>query len=131
MTDFRKLRGLEAERGDPVGPPLEELAQQERYRQLKKGKKNFDPRFGGSPVFTPLKHEKRPIWFRYPRGFTIALTVLLTGSVYMPIVYSYYQAATRPLSDLEKKEGKIINAAIDERLKDSWLPGFGFRAREE
>lgn len=131
MTDFRKLRGLAAERGDPVGPPLEELAQQERYRQLKKEKKNFDPRFGGSPVFTPLKHGKRPIWFRYPRGFTIALAVLMTGSVYMPIVYSYYQSATRPLSDLEKKEGKIINAAIDERFKDSWFPGFGFRAREE
>ena len=49
----------------------------------------------------------------------------------MPIVYSYYQAATRPLSDLEKKEGKIINAAIEERFKDSWFSGFGFRAREE
>ena len=75
---------------------------------------------------------KKPYFFcRYPRGFTIALTVLLTGSIYMPIVYSYYQSATRPLSELEKKEGKIINAAIEERFKDSWFSGFGFRAREE
>ena len=28
-------------------------------------------------------------------------------------------------------QGKIINAAIEERFKDSWFSGFGFRAREE
>ena len=35
------------------------------------------------------------------------------------------------LSKVNIEEGKIINAAIDERVKDSWFPGFGFRAREE
>ena len=63
MSDFRKLRGLQ-ERGDPVGPPLEELEQREKLRLLKEGRRNFDPKLGGSPVFRPVHNEKRVIWQR-------------------------------------------------------------------
>ena len=63
MSKLRQLRGFE-ERGDPTGPPLEQLERNERLRLLKEGKKNFDPKFGGSPVFRPLNHKKRWIWHR-------------------------------------------------------------------
>ena len=66
MSKLYKIRPIE-KRGDPVGPPLEHLEHQERLRLLKQGKKNFDPRFGGSPlgpVFRPLKHDKRGLWER-------------------------------------------------------------------
>ena len=63
MSQFRKLRGLD-ERGDPEGPTLEELDQRERLRLLKEGKKNFHPKFGGSPAFRPIQHNKRTIWQR-------------------------------------------------------------------
>ena len=68
MSKLYKIRPIE-KRGDPEGPPLEQLEYQERLRLLKEGKKNFDPRFGnnplkGGPVFRPLKHDKRVIWQR-------------------------------------------------------------------
>ena len=63
MSKLYRIRPIE-KRSDPEGPPLEQLEQQERLRLLKLGKKNFDPRFGGSPVFRPLNHKKRWIWQR-------------------------------------------------------------------
>jgi hypothetical protein len=63
MSELRKLRGFK-QRGDPVGPSLAELEETERLRLLKEGKKNFDPKYGGSPVFRPLNHKKRVIWQR-------------------------------------------------------------------
>ena len=50
-------------RGDPVGPPLEQLVYQERLRALKEGKKNFNPRFGG-PVFRQPVRSWRAPWDR-------------------------------------------------------------------
>jgi len=130
MSQLRKLRGLE-DRGDPVGPPLEELERNERLRLLKEGRKNFDPKFGGSPVFRPLNHEKRWIWHRYPRGWIWGVALFMTASVYAPIFYAGYTSRHRPLTDIEKKEAKIINKAIDKRVGDSWWGELVGRAREE
>ena len=63
MSKLRQLRGFD-KRGDPEGPSLAELEERERVRLLKEGKKNFDPKYGGSPVFRPLNHSKRVIWQR-------------------------------------------------------------------
>ena len=63
MSDFKKYRGLQ-ERGDPAGPPLEELERREKLRLLKEGRRNFDPKLGGSPVFRPVHKDKRVIWQR-------------------------------------------------------------------
>lgn len=65
MSGFRRSRGY-VERGDPVGPSFEELEQRERLRLIKEGRKNFDPKLGGSPVFRqlPEAQKRRPIWQR-------------------------------------------------------------------
>ena len=63
MSKFREIRGFD-KRGDPEGPSLVELEERERIRLLREGKKNFDPRYGGSPVFRPLNPKNRVIWQR-------------------------------------------------------------------
>ena len=55
----------------------------------------------------------------------------MAASVYAPIFYVGYTSKHRPLTDLEKKEAKIINAAIDKRVGDSWWGALIHRAREE
>lgn len=56
---------------------------------------------------------------------------VMVSSVYAPIFYSWYSVGSRPITDLEKKEAKIINNAIDKRFGDSWKRHIIFRAREE
>ena len=65
MSEFRKSRGY-IQQGDPVGPSFAEKEQIERLRLIKEGRKNFDPRLGGSPVFRqlPETQKRRPIWQR-------------------------------------------------------------------
>jgi len=130
MSQHRKLRGLE-ERGDPVGPTFDQLEQQERIRLLREGKKNFDPKFGGSPVFRPLKHDKRVIWQRYPRAWIFGVAAVMTASVYAPIFYVWLSDSRKPLTEIEKKDAKIINQAIDDKFRDSWQRHWIFRAREK
>ena len=55
----------------------------------------------------------------------------MTASVYAPIFYAGYTSRHRPLTDIEKKEAKIINKAIDKRVGDSWWGELVGRAREE
>ena len=65
MSEFKKSRGY-VERGDPVGPSLEELQHREKLRLVKEGRRNFDPKLGGSPVFrqSPEAANRRYIWHR-------------------------------------------------------------------
>jgi len=132
MSEFRKSRGL-VERGDPVGPSFEEIQQRERLRLIKEGRKNFDPRLGGSPVFRqlPEAQKRRPIWQRYPKGWAVALCLFTVGGFYGPMFYSSYKAHQTPMTELEKREAKIINAAIDREYGDSWFYGFILKRREE
>jgi len=47
------------------------------------------------------------------------------------MVYSTYKVHQTPMTELEKREAKIINAAIDREYGDSWFSSFIFKRREE
>lgn len=130
MSKLYQIRPIE-KRGDPEGPPLEQQEHQERLRLLKQGQKNFDPRFGAGPIFRPLKHDKRVIWQRYPRAWICGVAGLMTFSVYGPLLWTWYSNRIRPLTEIEKKESQVVNAAIKERYGGTWKAPFAPSMRTE
>lgn len=132
MSEFRKSRGY-IQQGDPVGPSFAEKEQIERLRLIREGRKNFDPKLGGSPVFRqlPEAQKSRPIWQRYPKGFAGALCLFTVGGFYGPLIYSQFKKHQTPMTELEKREAKIINAAIDSKYGDKWYSSFILKRREE
>jgi len=130
MSDFKRSRGL-IEQGDPVGPSIEELQQQEKLRQLKEGRRNFDPKLGGSPVFRQAQRHKRAFWLRYPRAWMFGFPIICFALFYGPMVYRVSEKGSKPLTELEKKESKIVNAAIDSKFGDKWYSFAIPKRREE
>jgi len=130
MSDFKRSRGI-IEHGDPIGPSIEELEQREKLRQLKEGRRNFDPKLGGSPVFRQAQRNKRAIWHRYPRAWMIGLPIFCLAVFYGPMVYSVSEKSNTPLTEQEKRESKIVNAAIESKYGDKWYSFTIPRRREE
>ena len=69
--------------------------------------------------------------FRYPKGWAAALCLFTVGGFYGPMVYSTFKVHQTPMTELQKREAKIINAAIDREYGDSWFSSFIFKRREE
>lgn len=115
-------------RGDPVGPSLEELIRAERAQ---KSRQNFDPRFGGGPVFRPINVPKRRIFNRYPRLFSAAFILSYISVVVIgPFCYQKYKGP-KPLTEQEKIDNKIYNDRVSKYAKNSVFPDIFPRLTED
>ena len=55
----------------------------------------------------------------------------MMGSVYFPVAYNWYQGSKTPLTELQKQEAKIINAAREQQIGGTWQQYFVGKFREK
>ena len=61
----------------------------------------------------------------------IGLPIFCLAVFYGPMVYSVSEKSNKPLTEQEKRESKIVNAAIESKYGDKWYSFTIPRRREE
>ena len=69
--------------------------------------------------------------YRWPRAWVYSVVFVMMGSVYFPVAYNWYQGRQTPLTELQKQEAKIINAAREQQIGGTWQQYFVGKFREK
>ena len=55
----------------------------------------------------------------------------MMGSVYFPVMWNWYRGSKTPLTELERQEAKIVNAAREEKFGGTWKQYLVWKFREK
>ena len=56
---------------------------------------------------------------------------VMMGSVYFPVAWNWYHSRNTPLTELQKQEAKVINAAREAQIGGTWQQYFVGKFREK